>query len=85
MTSYNYTNGYSLLSYMEYPILLSQQYIILFLVFKYMGAINKRTAVFTILYYVLFISFLIQIIPKHALNFMAVRISDLNFFINKVI
>ncbi|XP_076650062.1 solute carrier family 66 member 3 [Halictus rubicundus] len=71
MTSYNYTNGYSMLSYLEYPIILLQEYILIFLVLKYLNKINTFSMLFTGFYFVTSASFALQIIPKIVLTFLA--------------
>ena len=71
MASYNYTNGYSVLSYLEYPVILLQEYILIFLVLKYLNKINKFSILVTILYFSISISFALQLIPKVVLTFLA--------------
>ncbi|XP_032690221.1 solute carrier family 66 member 3 [Odontomachus brunneus] len=71
MTSYNYTNGYAVLSYMEYPIILIQEYILIFLVLKYLNKINMSTFVYTIIYFTLSSCLLLEIVPKVVLTFLA--------------
>ncbi|XP_043465076.1 solute carrier family 66 member 3 [Leptopilina heterotoma] len=68
MTSYNITNGYSLLSYLDYPIILVQQYILIFLVLKYLEKINFITILISALYFTTFTSFVLQILPKSLLT-----------------
>ncbi|XP_003708523.2 solute carrier family 66 member 3 [Megachile rotundata] len=71
MTSYNYTNGYSVLSYLEYPVILLQEYILIFLVLKYLNKINKFSILISILYFSISISFALQLIPKTVLTILA--------------
>lgn len=71
MTSYNYTNGYSVLSYLEYPVILLQEYILIFLVLKYLNKINKFSILVSILYFSISISFALQLIPKTVLTILA--------------
>lgn len=71
MTNYNYTNGYSILSYLEYPVILLQEYILIFLVLKYLNKINKFSILVTILYFSISISFALQLIPKTVLTILA--------------
>lgn len=71
MASYNYTNGYSVLSYLEYPVILLQEYILIFLVLKYLKKINKFSILVTILYFSISISFALQLIPKTVLTILA--------------
>lgn len=72
MTSYNFTNGYSVLSYLEYPIILFQEYILIFLVLKYLNKINIFSILVSILYIVTSISLAMQLIPKFVLTILAV-------------
>lgn len=71
MTSYNYTNGYSLLSYLEYPIILVQEYILIFLVLKYLSRINMRSLLSAVIYFVLSSCLLLGIVPKIVLTLLA--------------
>lgn len=71
MTSYNYTNGYSVLSYLEYPVILLQEYILIFLVLKYLKKINRQSMFIALLYFVISTCFVLQVIPKHVLTFLA--------------
>lgn len=75
MTSYNYTNGYSLLSYLEYPIILVQEYILIFLVLKYLNKINTWAFLFTIIYFVISSCLLFEVAPKIVLSFLAVSMN----------
>lgn len=72
MTSYNFTNGYSVLSYLEYPVILLQEYILIFLVLKYLNKINTSSILVSILYFSISISFAMQLIPKVVLTILAV-------------
>ncbi|GAB1869934.1 Solute carrier family 66 member 3 [Camponotus japonicus] len=71
MTSYNYTNGYSVLSYLEYPIILVQEYILIFLVLKYLNRINVWSFLCAIIYFTLSACLLLEIAPKIVLTFLA--------------
>ncbi|XP_076622960.1 solute carrier family 66 member 3 isoform X1 [Colletes latitarsis] len=71
ITSYNYTNGYSILSYLEYPIILFQEYILIFLVLKYLNKINLFSILVTVFYFAISACFALQIIPKRVLTFLA--------------
>lgn len=74
MTGYNYTNGYSLLSYLEYPIILIQEYILIFFVLKYLKRINMWSFLGAIVYFVLSSCLLLEIAPKVVLTLLAVGI-----------
>ncbi|XP_029170934.1 PQ-loop repeat-containing protein 3 [Nylanderia fulva] len=71
MTSYNYTNGYSVLSYLEYPIILTQEYILIFLVLKYLNRINIWSFLCAVIYFALSASLLLEIVPKIVLTLLA--------------
>ncbi|XP_001603603.1 mannose-P-dolichol utilization defect 1 protein homolog [Nasonia vitripennis] len=71
MTCYNFTNGYSLLSYMEYPIILIQEYFLIYLVLKYLSAINTQTLLAVGFYFITCTGLLTQVIPKTVLTFLA--------------
>ncbi|XP_018342815.1 PREDICTED: PQ-loop repeat-containing protein 3 [Trachymyrmex septentrionalis] len=71
MTSYNYTNGYSLLSYLEYPIILVQEYILIFLVLKYLSRINMWSFLCAMIYFALSSCLLLGIVPKVILTLLA--------------
>ncbi|XP_011696784.1 PREDICTED: PQ-loop repeat-containing protein 3 [Wasmannia auropunctata] len=71
MTSYNYTNGYSLLSYLEYPIILVQEYVLIFLVLKYLSKINTWSLLGAIIYFALSSCLLLEIAPKILLTLLA--------------
>lgn len=70
MASYNFTNGYSILSYLEYPVILLQEYILIFLVLKYLNKINTFSILVSILYIAISISFAMQLIPKVVLTIL---------------
>lgn len=67
MMSYNYCNRYSILSYMEYPILLFQEYILIFLVLKYRRQLNANSYKIAGAYFFALSMFLTNIIPTFIL------------------
>ncbi|KAH0946445.1 hypothetical protein HN011_005114 [Eciton burchellii] len=71
MTSYNYMNGYSVLSYLEYPIILVQEYILIFFVMKYLNKLNMCFLLYTIVYFTLSSCLLLEVVPKVVLTFLA--------------
>jgi len=85
MTSYNYMNGYSLLSYLEYPIILVQEYILIFLVLKYLNKLNMCFLLYTIVYFTLSSCLLLEIVPKVVLTFLAVSRKIIVFYEQKKI
>lgn len=72
MTNYHYANGYSILTYLECPVLLVQEYILIFLVLKYLKKINTSSVLVAALYFAISSCFALQIVPKVVLTFLAV-------------
>lgn len=72
MMSYNYCNRYSILSYMEYPILLFQEYILIYLVLKYKRQLNSNAYKFAGAYFFALSLFLTNIIPTFILAMLVV-------------
>ncbi|XP_015176912.1 PREDICTED: PQ-loop repeat-containing protein 3 [Polistes dominula] len=70
VASYNYVNRYSLLSYFEYPVILIQDYILMYLILTYSRKMNIWSLFFTIVYITMSICFLSEIIPKIVLTFL---------------
>uniref|UniRef100_A0A182PB69 F-box/WD repeat-containing protein 7 n=1 Tax=Anopheles epiroticus TaxID=199890 RepID=A0A182PB69_9DIPT len=64
---YNYTNGYAFLSYLEYPILLVQEYVLIYYVLHYESLLGKRAYQWAALYLVVFVGFATAIIPSSLL------------------
>uniref|UniRef100_A0A1B6M2M9 Solute carrier family 66 member 3 n=1 Tax=Graphocephala atropunctata TaxID=36148 RepID=A0A1B6M2M9_9HEMI len=69
-TCYNYVNSYALLSYLEYPIIIAQEYVLIFLVLKYKNWLNTRTYALIILYFVIVFGFVSKIIPSPVLMYI---------------
>ncbi|XP_063239519.1 solute carrier family 66 member 3 [Bacillus rossius redtenbacheri] len=67
MTCYNYTNGYALLTYMEYPVIISQQAVLILLVSRHSGLLGGRCAVLCALYLAVTCCFLSGVLPKAVL------------------
>lgn len=72
MMLYNYCYGYSLLSYMEYPVLLIQEYILILLVLKYKRQLNQTTYMAAGGYFAVVLLFGYQILPKFLLALLVV-------------
>lgn len=72
MTLYNYTYQYSLLSYLEYPILIVQEYILLALVFNYKRMYNQNNLTCIGAYFVVVLLFAYQICPRFLLSMAVV-------------
>lgn len=71
MTSYNYTNGYSILSYLEYPVILVQEFVLIYLVLLYLDFVNAGSILLAVFYFSIFGCFLTQTIPKTILTILA--------------
>lgn len=69
---YNYVNRYALLSYMEYPIIIVQEFMLIFLVLKYKSLFNTKTYGLCVLYFTFAFGFLSHIIPASVLTFLIV-------------
>lgn len=67
MALYNYTYAYSLLSYLEYPILLAQEYVLIALVLNYKRMLNQNCFVIIGAYWVFVLLFAYQICPRFLL------------------
>ncbi|KAK2580518.1 hypothetical protein KPH14_006253 [Odynerus spinipes] len=70
VTSYNYVNGYSILAYLEYPIILIQEYILIYLALIYSNKINIWSLLITAFYIAISTCFLLEIIPKTVLTLL---------------
>ncbi|XP_053666607.1 solute carrier family 66 member 3 [Anopheles marshallii] len=64
---YNYTNGYAFLSYLEYPILLVQEYVLVYYVLRYESLLGNRAYQWGAIYVAVFIGFATTIIPSSLL------------------
>lgn len=67
---YNYVNNYSLLSYMEYPILILQEYVLVYLVLFYQRLLGTKSTAITTAYIAIVLAFLLGIIDGSALKFI---------------
>lgn len=72
MISYNYTSGYDFLSYMEYPVLLLQEYVLIYYAFKYQDLLGKRTQIVAILYTIIATLTYLKLFPIIILTFLVV-------------
>lgn len=73
MMSYNYRNGYALLSYLEYPIILIQEIILIICVLHYKELLDSKSLVGAGVYFSIAFSFLSGIVPLGILAFLVVR------------
>ncbi|XP_055629665.1 solute carrier family 66 member 3 [Toxorhynchites rutilus septentrionalis] len=64
---YNFINQYAFLSYMEYPILLIQNYVLVYVVLKYKNLLNKSACIWAGVYAAVFVCFATSIIPGSVL------------------
>ncbi|GJQ84237.1 hypothetical protein Trydic_g2904 [Trypoxylus dichotomus] len=70
MFSYNFRSGYALLTYMEYPIILIQELVLIVIVVIYKGYVNIYTFVLAQAYFMTAAFFLTGIIPREMLTFL---------------
>ncbi|CAH1963948.1 unnamed protein product [Acanthoscelides obtectus] len=70
MMSYNYRNGYAILSYLEYPIILIQEIILICIVLYYKDLLNMTSLIISMLYVTTLVSFLSGITPLGLLAFL---------------
>lgn len=74
MMSYNFRNGYALLSYLEYPIILVQEIILIICVLHYKDLLNISSVIGGGVYFMMAFAFISGIIPLGVLAFLVVRI-----------
>lgn len=74
MMSYNYYSRYAILSYLEYPMLLMQEYVLVFLVLKYNGMLNQHTYVIAGAYFCVFSLILSRLLPSFLFTMLVVSI-----------
>ncbi|XP_026476103.1 PQ-loop repeat-containing protein 3-like, partial [Ctenocephalides felis] len=70
MFSYNFVNRYALLSYLEYPIILIQQLILIYLVLLYNNLISKNTLIFVVGYLILASVLAFDMLPRTVLGIL---------------
>ncbi|XP_050301073.1 solute carrier family 66 member 3 [Anthonomus grandis grandis] len=70
MMSYNYRSGYSLLSYLEYPIIWIQELILIFLVLKYKNYLNFYALFGSGVYFSIAGGLILGVVPKGLLAFL---------------
>lgn len=69
---YNFCFGYSLLSYLEYPLLLVQQTILLYFVLKFNQLISIEIVLFGLLLAIMVLMFMAEMLPRVILAFLIV-------------
>ncbi|XP_052751473.1 solute carrier family 66 member 3-like isoform X2 [Galleria mellonella] len=68
---YNYTNQYSLIAYLEYPLLLLQVYVMFYYALKYKNMLHSRKVhICAIIYFSIVVAFLIGLFPKVLLTYL---------------
>lgn len=73
MTLYNYTNSYGVMTYMEYPIILLQVYVLVYYVLKFKGLLSAPIVLITSLAYLTTsLGFALGILPKEILSYLVV-------------
>ncbi|XP_050360815.1 solute carrier family 66 member 3 isoform X1 [Nymphalis io] len=71
VTLYNYTNQYSVMTYLEYPIILLQVYVMLYYVLKFKGYLSTPIVPFVIVaYFASIFSFVFEILPREILSYL---------------
>lgn len=63
-TLYNFTNHYAILSYFEYILLLSQEYVLIFVILYYNGMLGKKSYIAAGIYVLLVFLFGAHILPN---------------------
>ncbi|XP_036336064.1 solute carrier family 66 member 3 [Rhagoletis pomonella] len=70
MISYNYSSSYEFLSYMEYPILLLQEYVLIYYTFFYQDLLGARTQLVAVLYAIVATLIYFKLFPLIILTFL---------------
>lgn len=79
MTLYSMMNHYGLMTYLEYPIILSQTYVMMYLILKYKRMLNVPIIpLLTAFYFAGIGCFLMEIFPKELLSYLVVS-SNTNY------
>ncbi|KAF5300972.1 hypothetical protein FQR65_LT09016 [Abscondita terminalis] len=70
MFSYNYRNAYALLTYLEYPIIIIQELILILCVLHYKNQLGLLTVAGAGLYFAMLTAFLSGAVPREMLTFL---------------
>ncbi|XP_045784995.1 solute carrier family 66 member 3 [Maniola jurtina] len=71
VTLYNYTNQYGVMTYLEYPIILLQVYVLLYYVLKFKRLLSAPiVSIITLLYVATIIGFALGVLPKEVLSYL---------------
>lgn len=79
-TLYNFTNSYRWMNYLEYVILLAQDYMLVAIVLFYRKEITRKTVYITLTYVFVVAIFAFGFMPKNILTLLIVQASDLELF-----
>ncbi|XP_014366410.2 solute carrier family 66 member 3 [Papilio machaon] len=81
VTLYNFTNKYSLMTYMEYPIILMQMYILLYYVLKYKYLLGScAVPISALVYFLTVLGFAVDFLPKDILYYLVPLCTPLSGF-----
>ncbi|BET00051.1 PQ loop repeat containing 3 [Nesidiocoris tenuis] len=67
---YNYTNGYAILTYLEYPIIIAQEYVLIYLVLYHQDLVGQKSILGSIAYALVVTGFLSRWIPPSVLTLL---------------
>ncbi|XP_039763674.1 solute carrier family 66 member 3 [Pararge aegeria] len=71
VTLYNYTNRYSVMTYLEYPIILLQVYVMLYYVLKFKQLTSAPiVSLGTLMYFATILGFVFGVVPKELLSYL---------------
>lgn len=74
---YNFTNGYRLMNYLEYVVLIVQDYMLVAIVLYYRKSITQKAIGITVIYFIVVTLFGASILPKSLLTLLIVSIAKL--------
>ncbi|XP_026315473.1 PQ-loop repeat-containing protein 3 isoform X2 [Hyposmocoma kahamanoa] len=81
MTLYNYTNHYGVLTYLEYPIILFQIFVMLYYTLLYKRMINLYIVpLAAMLYVAIVLSFIMEVLPSEILSYLVPLCTPLSGF-----
>ncbi|XP_012551521.2 PQ-loop repeat-containing protein 3 [Bombyx mandarina] len=81
MSLYNYTNKYNIMTYMEYPIILFQVYVMFYFVLKYKNMLNLPIIpVMVASYFASVFGFVMDLLPKQVLSYLVPFCTPLSGF-----
>lgn len=79
MTLYNYLSNYSMMTYLEYPIILVQVYAMLYYVLKYKGMLDLTIVpLLTATYFASIAGVLLEILPRSVVSDLVVSSFTIN-------